>query len=53
MVRLAPGSLLLFPNTINDVFKHAIMVDRSVTEPRISVTFREFASKEKPSHRQE
>jgi alkylated DNA repair dioxygenase AlkB len=45
MVPLASGSLLLFSDVINENFKHAIVEDKSVREPRISVTFREFASK--------
>ncbi len=43
MVPLAPGSLLLFSDAVNENFKHAIVGDKSVRGPRISVTFREFS----------
>jgi alkylated DNA repair dioxygenase AlkB len=45
MVPLASGSLLLFADVINENFKHTIVEDKSVHGPRISVTFREFATK--------
>ena len=44
MIPLASGSLVLFTDAINENFKHTIVEDRSVQEPRISVTFREFAA---------
>jgi alkylated DNA repair dioxygenase AlkB len=48
MVPLASGSLLLFSDVINENFKHTIVEDRSVQQPRISVTFREFATLKEP-----
>ena len=46
MIPLASGSLLMFPDAINDNYKHTIVEERSVRGPRISVTFREFAANE-------
>lgn len=43
LISLAPGSLLLFDSTFNEKYKHGIKDDKSVTEPRISATFRAFA----------
>jgi len=48
MVPLASGSLLLFSNAVNENYKHAIVEDKSVRGPQISVTFREFASDTQP-----
>jgi alkylated DNA repair dioxygenase AlkB len=44
LIPLAPGSLLLFDHMFNDRYKHGIKADRSITEPRISATFRAFAT---------
>lgn len=42
LISLAPGSLLLFDAEFNSRYKHAIAEDKSVTEPRISLTYRAF-----------
>jgi alkylated DNA repair dioxygenase AlkB len=47
MIPLASGSLLLFTDTVNEHFKHTILEEKSVSGPRISVTFREFPAIEK------
>jgi alkylated DNA repair dioxygenase AlkB len=42
-IELGHGSLLLIPQAVNDRFKHMVPKDRSITQPRINVTFRTFA----------
>ncbi len=42
LVTLAPGSLLIFDSVFNDRYKHTIVPDKSVTDERLSVTFRAF-----------
>ena len=42
LITLAPGSLVLFDAEFNSTYKHGIAEDRSVTEPRISLTYRAF-----------
>ncbi len=50
MLPLKSGSVVLFSDAVNEVYKHAILEDKS-TEPRISVTFREFRTAAVPVFR--
>ena len=43
LVKLDHGSLVLFSGTFNATYKHGIIEDGNVTEPRTSITFRHFA----------
>ena len=41
-MELGHGSLVLIPQAVNDRFKHMVPKNRSITQPRINVTFRRF-----------
>jgi alkylated DNA repair dioxygenase AlkB len=43
LITLEPGSLLLFSGDFNTKYKHGLLTDKAVKEPRISITFRHFA----------
>ncbi len=47
-ISLASGSLVLFTDEVNENYKHTIIEDKAVNQPRISVTFREFAAEKQP-----
>ena len=42
LITLAPGSLVLFDSTFNSKYKHGIVEDKTISEPRISMTYRVF-----------
>ena len=41
-MKLAHGSLLLIPESVNEHFKHMVPKSKQVTQPRVNVTFRKF-----------